>query len=71
MRGDRAVDDAPEVGADLVGAALVGGVAGRALLEDRLAGLRVGLGQQRPDRLLRRRFAAAPPPAGSSAATIA
>ena len=35
VRGHRPVDDAPEVGTDLVGAALFAGVAGRALLENR------------------------------------
>ena len=51
-----AADDAEQVGADLVGAALGGGVAGRAFLaEGGFASGDIGLGQQRRDRLQRSR----------------
>ncbi len=50
MRGDRAVDDAPEVRADLVRSALLDGVTACAFLEHGLAGGGIGAGEQRPDR---------------------
>ena len=70
MRGDRAVDDAPQVRADLVGAALVAGMAGGALLEDGLAGLGVGAWPAADRSAAASAGAAAPPSAGSSAASI-
>jgi hypothetical protein len=59
MRRHRAVDDAPEVRADLVGATLLDRMAGRALLLDGLAGGSIGGCQQHRDRHLRGRFRAA------------
>jgi hypothetical protein len=50
MRSDRAIDDRPQVRADLVGAALFDRMAGSALLEHGFAGFRVSLGQQVGDR---------------------
>src|SRR5438105_3861009 len=49
---DRLAEHAPQVGAELVGAALVGIVAGRALVEDLLARRRIGLGEIDLDWLL-------------------
>src|SRR5690349_17089685 len=49
--GDGRADDAVEVGADAVRAALVEGVAGGALLRLLLAGIGVGRGEERLDRL--------------------
>ncbi len=50
MRGDRAVHDVPEIGADLVRSALLRGVTARTLLEDGFAGCRIGAGEQGRDR---------------------
>ena len=62
MLGDRAIDHAPQVRTDLVGAALVEAVAGRAFLGRLLAVLDAGRRQQHADRLRlgsRRRLATA------------
>ncbi len=53
MRGDGAVDDAPEVRADLVRAAIVRRVASRAPLEQSFAGADIRAGKQRADGLRR------------------
>ena len=58
MGGDRPVQDAVEVRADLVRLALAEGVAGGAFLGARLARRGIGGRQQHGDRLARRRFAA-------------
>ena len=50
VRALGAVDDVPEIGADLVGAALFEGVAGRALLGDFLALRDIAFGEQRGKR---------------------
>ncbi|MCY1310814.1 hypothetical protein D9M70_610480 [compost metagenome] len=49
MRGDRTVDEAPEVRTDFVCAALVGGVTACALLEHGFTGRSIGLEKQRLD----------------------
>src|SRR4029078_11548650 len=51
---DRLADDVPHVGGEAVGTALVGVVAGHALVEDLLALGRIGFGEIGFDRLLGR-----------------
>ena len=71
MRGDRAVDDVPEVRADLVRAALFAGMAGLAFLEHGSARLGIGGGQQVGDRLGFGRQGQPPPPSAGSVASMA
>ena len=56
MRGHRAIDDAPKVGSNLVRAAFLACVAGRAFLEYGFARSGVGAGQKGRDGNGRRRF---------------
>ena len=51
--GDRAVDNTPEIGADLVRTTLFSGMTGLTLLEDRFADLGISLLQELSDRRIR------------------